>query len=515
MKSKRSTEFIYNALVLISVSLIMRTVAIYFNVYISNKVGAEAMGVHGLICGVYNFGITLATSGINLATTRMVSEALGKGHHNAKNKIMRACLTYSLIFGLLAASLMFSLAQPIAYRWLDDARSITPLRILALSLPLISCSSALNGYFTAVRQVVKNAATVLVEQSIRISVTVILLTSVLPRGIEYACISLACGSLAAELCSFIIMSILYLIQHKRATAPLLMCKTASTLCGIALPVAFSSYVRSGLLSMEHALIPIGLKKFGTDSATSLALYGTLQSMALPVVLFPAVFITSFSGLLVPEIAESSAAGNRARVKGIQRRTLRLTLLFSIGVSGIMLSFSRELGACLYPNAPDAGKFIALLAPLIPIMYLDSMTDVMLKGMGQQFYSMIINIVDASLSTLLVWLMLPHYGIYSYIAIIYICELLNAALSVGRLLYVSGVKLNLVSWIIKPLVAVIGAISMARLAFMLIGNYSTPAFLTWAIICCALIYLMLLRGLYALERDDIQKIRGILKPRPQT
>ena len=93
MKSKRSTEFIYNALVLISVSLIMRTVAIYFNVYISNKVGAEAMGVHGLICGVYNFGITLATSGINLATTRMVSEALGKGHHNTKNKIMRACLT--------------------------------------------------------------------------------------------------------------------------------------------------------------------------------------------------------------------------------------------------------------------------------------------------------------------------------------------------------------------------------------------------------------------------------------
>ena len=144
-----------------------------------------------------------------------------------------------------------------------------------------------------------------------------------------------------------------------------------------------------------------------------------------------------------------------------------------------------------------------------------MTDVMLKGMGQQFYSMIVNIVDASLSTLLVWLLLPHYGIFSYIAIIYICELLNAALSVGRLLYVSGVKLNLVSWIIKPLVAVIGAISMARLAFMLIGNYSTPAFLTWAIICCALLYLMLLRGLYALERDDIQKIRGILKPRPQT
>ena len=514
MKQKRSTEFIYNALVLISVSLIMRTVAIYFNVYISNKVGAEAMGVHGLICGIYNFGITLATSGINLATTRMVSEMLGKGQSDAKNKIMRTCLTYSLLFGTLAALLMFSLAQPIAYRWLDDGRCVTPLRILALSLPLIACSSALNGYFTAVRQVIKNAATVLIEQSIRISVTVILLTSVLPKGIEYACIALAGGSLAAELCSFIIMSVLYLIQHKHTLTPPPI-KTATTLFSIALPVAFSSYVRSGLLSLEHALIPIGLKKFGTDSATSLALYGTLQSMALPVVLFPAVFITSFSGLLVPEIAESTAAGNRPRVKSIQRRTLRLTLLFSIGVGGIMLSFSRELGASLYPNAPDAGKFIALLAPLIPIMYLDSMTDVMLKGIGQQFYSMIVNIVDAALSTVLVWILLPRYGIYSYIAIIYICELLNASLSVGRLLHVSGLKLNLVDWIVKPLVAVIGSISIIRLAFMLIGNYTTPSSLTWAIICCALIYLMLLRGLYALERDDMQKIRGILKQKPQT
>ena len=91
MKTKR--QYLYNALLLTAVTLLMRTVSVSFNVYISNKVGAEAMGVHGLICGVYNFGITLATSGINLATTRMVSEALGKGHHNAKNKIMRAGLT--------------------------------------------------------------------------------------------------------------------------------------------------------------------------------------------------------------------------------------------------------------------------------------------------------------------------------------------------------------------------------------------------------------------------------------
>lgn len=34
------------------------------------------MGVFGLIMSVYLFGITLATSGINLAVTRVISEEL-------------------------------------------------------------------------------------------------------------------------------------------------------------------------------------------------------------------------------------------------------------------------------------------------------------------------------------------------------------------------------------------------------------------------------------------------------
>ena len=59
------------------VAVIMRLVAVAFNVYISNKIGAVAMGLFSLISTVYGFGITFATSGINLATTRLVAQAVG------------------------------------------------------------------------------------------------------------------------------------------------------------------------------------------------------------------------------------------------------------------------------------------------------------------------------------------------------------------------------------------------------------------------------------------------------
>ncbi|HOA85300.1 MAG TPA: MATE family efflux transporter, partial [Bacillota bacterium] len=112
---RKSKAFLYNALLLVAVSLIMRTVGIYFNVYISNRIGAVAMGVYSLVGGIYGFGITLATSGVNLAVTRLVSEALGREQPGEIRRIMSRCVIYASSFGLLAAVLLLTLSETIAY----------------------------------------------------------------------------------------------------------------------------------------------------------------------------------------------------------------------------------------------------------------------------------------------------------------------------------------------------------------------------------------------------------------
>ena len=43
-------------------SLLMRTISMFFGIYISKKIGTQAVGVFGLIMSVYMFFITLATS---------------------------------------------------------------------------------------------------------------------------------------------------------------------------------------------------------------------------------------------------------------------------------------------------------------------------------------------------------------------------------------------------------------------------------------------------------------------
>ena len=114
----RLRRFIMNGALMAAVTLLIRTVSMAFNVYISNRIGAVAMGLFSLISTVYGFGITFATSGINLATTRIVAEALGDTSEsdeqgvpahtrNEVRKILFRCVLYAGSFSGIATVVLF------------------------------------------------------------------------------------------------------------------------------------------------------------------------------------------------------------------------------------------------------------------------------------------------------------------------------------------------------------------------------------------------------------------------
>ncbi|MBQ1261865.1 MAG: tRNA-guanine transglycosylase, partial [Clostridia bacterium] len=154
---KQAKRLFWNALLLSAASLFIRTVGVSFQVLLAGRIGAEAMGLYTLMGGVYGFALTLATSGIQLGVTRRVTENVGEGHTERVLPTLRRATLYAAGFGLLAALLLLGTAKPIGLLWLKDARTVRPLRIFALTLPLIALSSVWNGYFSAVRRAYKSA----------------------------------------------------------------------------------------------------------------------------------------------------------------------------------------------------------------------------------------------------------------------------------------------------------------------------------------------------------------------
>ncbi len=460
-------RFFINAALLTFSALIMRSIAVSFSSYVSGTAGAEAMGLFSLIMSLFGFALTLATSGINLAVTRMVSEAMGTSDMGLVRKSMRKCTGYCLICSLTAASVLFVFSEPMGVHILKDERTVTSLKFLAVSLPFISLTSAYNGYFTAVRRVYKNTLYSVLEQLIKIYFTVKFFEMFIHKGVEYACIAMIAADVISEISAFIMSFAMYIFDKKQniknSVTSVSDLTVTRTLCSIAIPIAFSTYIRSGLLTVEHILIPQSLVKSGASHSAALASYGMLNSMVMPVVLFPAAILSSFAGLLIPELAEASVKKQKASVKRIATKAFCYSLIFSFCISGILMTFSDTLGRIIY-DSEEVSRFIRLMAPLVPVMYLDSVTDAMLKGLGKQVYSMNVNIIDALLSIICVILLLPRFGIIGFVITIYITETVNATLSIVKLIDVTDMTPKIFKWVFAPLFSIIGAAGIDRIIF---------------------------------------------------
>ncbi len=537
--SYAARRFAVNALLLIAVNLFMRTVGVAFNAYLASRAGGEAMGLYSLLFGVYGLALTLGCGGINLGTTRLVADIMGEFCPPGEGRppsatyegpncriairgALRRCLWYSLICGCGAGLLLFVAAPVIGREWLGDVRAIPSLRALALSLPPVAVCACLNGYFTAVRRVAKTAAVGIGVQFLRIGFCAYLLTLWLPDGVEMTCLALALGGALSEIAGLLLTLGAYLFDRRthpaarRNTAAPdspLYTDTASVkkLLGITVPVTLSACLRSGLLTLQHILIPRGLKKSGASWESALTSYGVLHSMVLPVVLFPSAFISSFSGLLVPEVAESNARGDKSRIARLAEKIITPALVFSFGVAGVMACFGYELGEAIY-GSREAGMYIRLLAPLIPIMYVDSSVDAFLKGMGEQVYSMNVNIIDAGASVLLVWLLLPPMGLWGYVVAIYVTETLNTTLSLCRMLRMSRMPVSLWRQVFGPLLCAVGAAAVSRMGGILLHlPIESTAELVAHIAVCTGIYLAFLAvtGVYGKKNwKEIGRMLGV-------
>lgn len=470
-------RFFRSGAMLTAVALAMRTVSMFFGAFVSRTVGAEGTGLYTIVMTVYSFAVTLATSGISLTVTRLVASAIGEGKSSEVGRVLRGALIYSTVFGLLATLFLFFGAEFLGGVVLADERTVLSLKILAFSLVPIALGSVFSGYFVGVKRVGHNAAVQVFGQFAKIAVTALLVIKMAPYGIVNAVAALCAGITITELLAFLLLFAEYLFDKRKHLHSAEPAKSAeiSGVLKMALPLAFSAYVRSVLLNIEHILIPTKLRERGESASESYSHYGSLHGMALPMILYPMSPLSSFSGLLVPEFAETLSAGKNERMRRIASEAMNTTLMYAVVCSVFLYIFAEELGYIIY-DSYDAGYYIALLAPIVPIMYLDHVTDSMLKGIGEHVFSMWVNISDSLLSVLLVWFLIPRLGITGYAVVIVVMEGYNFLLSVMRLRRRVKFKINPAESLLLPLAASALSAYLSKKLFAFSGSTVTPLWL---------------------------------------
>ena len=428
----------------------MKFAALIFNIYISNQIGSEAVGVFSLVMAVYLFFITVATSGLNIAVTVIVSEKFALNKNQQAIKAIRTCIFFSLLLGIAAGGLILLFSNFITSKCLHNMVSSRPLFYIAIGLPFIAMSSCISSYFTTIRKAYKNAISQVFEFTIKMFATIILLKINITNGVEAVCISLILADVISEVCSFTLIFILYIIDIRlKKLEDVRSFGQRFNIFKIAFPVAVTSYIRSGLSTLKQLIIPTQLEKSGISCSRALSQYGMINGMVLPVITFPTVFTDSYSMLLIPEFSTYVAQKNYKAINYIANKIFKITCAFTMCICSIFFIFSNDLGLAIYNNI-EIGYYFKIFTPFIFFMYMDHIIDCILKGLNKQFGVMCCNILDLSITTCFIYFLLPVLGIKGYVLSIFFSEVLNFSISLFQLFKYSGIKPNLIDWIVVPL-----------------------------------------------------------------
>ena len=476
-------SYLKNAALMTGADVLLRLAGMGLRIYLANALGGEGMGLYQLVLAVYALFVTLATAGVSVAATRLMAEELSRGRAEARGMLVRL-LAAGLGLGAFAMVAQFGLAGLAAAWWLGDARAAGALRAAAFGMPWMAVSAVLRGFFIARRRVEPNVLSQLAEQTVRIGVVYVVLEQGILRGWDNGrkCTAVLAATALSEAVSACMMLLFYHREARRCFAGEKARRPrdpARRLWDILWPVEGGRCLASALHTAENMLVPACLTVCLLDAggrSAAVAQYGSLKGMALPLLTFPFGLLGSLSVLLMPEITQAHIRGERARLDCLLDRMLRLTGCFSALAGALFWVWGEPLALLLY-HSQEAGFYLRVLGPAMPLMYLESMVDGAMKGMGEQKAVFRYSLWDAVLRIAGVLLLLPRWGMKGFLWVILLSSAYTCQMNTARLLHVSGLQPRLWRWLGAPaLAALVSAGAGEGLRTLLagwLGSGSTP------------------------------------------
>ena len=347
--------------------IITKLIGFFYRIFLSRTFNEENLGVFGLIGPVMMLVHAVCASGIQNAITRFV----------AASKRDRAAETYSFLFTGIAISailsgvmgyLIFDHAPYIAIQLIGERRCIPLLRICALSFPLATLHSCINGFFYGQKKAAIPAWSMIIEQTCRVVTVYILCRLSIESGLNISLSFICIGLLVGEFSSALFSCFMLAIRQDKTDFCIrraLSFEKGGAIMSLALPISLNRICISFISSVETIQLPKMLVASGLSSSSALSLYGVFSGMAIPLIMFPSAFTGSVASLLLPSVSEAQAQGNDQRI----RKTIYLTIgfCFFLGVCCFALHLQICLEKCFLAAILPQAKFA--LSPLYALFYI--------------------------------------------------------------------------------------------------------------------------------------------------
>lgn len=455
----RFDNFYKDTLILTISNLATGILRFAFSIILSNKLGAEGLGLYSIIMPIYDLFCCVVCGGMIIAVSRKASIFSGNKDYENVNKLIRIAIIFDLFWSLFIAALVFFNSKFISVFFIKDSRTLYSIMIICPALVFVALSSILKGYFYGISKAKIPAYIDIFEKAIRIGVVIGILNMLMLKTMVQTITAVYAALTLGELISFLMLYTAY-IMYKGKFRSVNTSREGSgqllfDILIVAVPLCINGFLGSILNTASTLVLPRRLVAAGIDYDTALSLIGKFTGMALNITFFPMVVITAMSTVLVPEISQNLSKKNFYALEKRIIEVLKLSFYLGIATMIICLCIPNSLGKLFFGRS-DLGVFIVTSALCLPITYAAASTYSILSGLGKQT-TILINSLLVSVEELVLLYTLTaisSINIYSFAITLFITGLTSFVLNIYSIKKVCNIGFSSTNMLIDIMLSIL-------------------------------------------------------------
>ena len=519
IEHRAGSKLVTGATILAVAGIIGKFLGAVFRIPLTRWIGAEGMSYYGAAYPVYSFFLILATAGLPVAISRMVSERTAVGDYRNAHRSYKVSLRIMLAIGVVSFIICFFGAGKIA-AWMGNPDARLSIMAISPALLLAPIASSFRGYFQGQQNMMPTAVSEVIEQFFRVIVGLVLSYMLISRGLEYASAGATFGATAGLMAAMIILAIIYRKTRSRridairqSKKPLESNKSlAKELIEIAIPITIGSTIMPFMMILDSGIVMNRLQATGWTLAMSKVKYGLISGYCDPLVAFPGVFIDAISISMLPAVTAAFTLRKHDELNHNVQTGIKTMMVVAYPCAIGLGVLAKPILTLLYPSNPEE---VLMAVPLLQIMAVGVVTLSMmrtfssaLQGIGKMVLPVINLFIGALIKIILSYILVGIPAINVNGAAI---GSVTAYLFAGILNYMglrkyANIKINLRGTFVKPLVsaAIMGGITIGvyRLMSMLCDSNALSTLVAIAIAVVAYFVLIFITGTVSREETAI-------------
>lgn len=510
-------SFIQGAVILGVAGIIIKAMGAVFRIPLANLIGDEGMGYYQTAYPIYVLFLTLATAGIPIAISKMVSERIAINNYYEAYRVFRISFVLLFSIGILSSAVLFFGAEQIVNS-IGNPGAKYAMMTIAPALLFVPIMAAYRGYFQGMQNMKPTAVSQVVEQFFRVLTGLILAYILIKHGRDFAAAGASFGATAGSVSGLIAIMLIY--YYKRGTLKGDIERTyrintekgsqiLASILMIAVPVTIGAAIMPIMNTIDVGIVMRRLQETGWTEVAANGLYGQLTGMAGPLINFPQVLTQAIAMSLVPTIAAAYKQNDLNFLNNNISLGIRSAILVGLPCALGMMTLAEPIMLLLYPlqkaSAVSAAPCLFIMAfGVIFLSMVQTLTGV-LQGLGRPMIPVINLCVGAVAKIILTYTLT---GI-SYINVKGAAIGTVAAYSIAAILNImavkkyTGVKLDITLTFLKPggsAIFMSAAVWVSyRLSFGFFGNALSTII---AIMVGALVYCVMLFVTKAIKKEEL-------------